>query len=561
MKKGVIGLIVVALAVIVAVVVFVWPSMQLKSALRTALPQISGVEKADFQSASYSVLSHKMVINGLALKFKPGQPIQEYNIASIEGSGVPLKVVLGLLKSDDTLFAGNFKLFDTLDVKGISYKAKDENTEMVMSEAHSRITNLSFASAGAPPKDFNSPEFMVWAIKSMKYEASEDKDINVVITAPQEKMTISFKVAQGNTTGYDNLRLKALDLKDLSMAVDFEKKDAEEGQNPKGQFTAKMANIKLSDLDFTRLADILAVASTGDETAMEQYLSNTNMFLPFYGYGQASAGPVEMALDGKTLAKIESIAGNGPVVAGQFPPNVTSTAKGVVIDLTQAPITAEDWEETEFLKALKAMNYTTIKFDVEAEMAYSAQDKTLDLKRYSFNFPEAFKLDLSLKLASFNPGDQKSSMMEVAMGLIGMGLENTKISLTDQGLAARLTPYLSKTLLNSDDPKAIVKKAATELDKAAPALNQLLSNGPAVAAEIKAFLNDPRQLVITSGNKEPLPVMAFSQMEGLGILGALKPNLTINDRAPVEIGLPAAAISMPQSGQEEEIFEEDVIGD
>lgn len=571
MKKVVIGLILVAVIIVAVVALFIWPSRQFRAALDDGLAMLKAnealqIESAGYKSACYSLLGGQASVEGLAIKFKPGSSPTEYTFGRINGSGVPLKLLASLMRGDGEVFIAGFKAFDELEIKNLNYKMADEKSTMVYSQQSAKIKELAFKpSSGIPNAKQKRAEFANWLVNQMRYDSSEDRGIEVIIILKEENSKMVFKVAQGGSTGYDNLKLGKVFAKDVRLVMDLSKEEYDDDEDThktdSHQLEIKLGELSADNLDFSRASQLLAVAASGNDQALNQYMQKANMLLPYYGFDQVEFGPLEALWDNKSVAQMEQLLSVGPVVAGKFPPRVTYTMKGVVIDLAQLPIPEDEWKNDNFLKALNGMKYTKIKADFNAEMLYSEEAKTLEVKQYTLDVAEAFKLDQGFKLSSFDVGTADTDLMTVALGLAGLTLDNVQVTLTDQGLAPRLNSYFSQQLTGKDDQAAFTEILLQGLEQAMPMVGSLLENPVPVMTEIKAFVSEPKKITLASGNTSPLPLVAFARMDELAVIKALKLSLTVNDRAPVEISPLGGDPGMPDMEQDDDFFEQEINND
>lgn len=542
MKKALIGLIlVVVLLAVLAAALFIYPSRKFRAALDEGLARLAAnetvkVESAGYQTASYSLLGGKASIRGLTVKFKDNldTPL-EYYLETLEGTGVPLKVAVALLRGEAGLFEKGFKAFDQLKCGNLSLKMSDDISPFHYQQRASIIKGLRVRPSEGPPEFKNAPgPFLDWLFSNITYESSQNLGIEMTIVSSEpSRGKMVLQIAEYGSENYDQFKLGRLNAEDISLLAMI----AEENL----QF--KLGGLNADNLHFERLLKLIALALNDAERAQAE-MQSSNIFMPYYGYDQATMGPLEVLWKGKSIVQVESISSAHSMTPGEFPPQASSAIKGLVINVRQIPVKPGAFQEEDMIvgrgmdtavKALLDMGYEQIKADLAAELAYSKENKTLELKRYTFDVADAFKLDLSFKLSSLDLGDTQTNLTAVTIGLLHTALDNVQISFADQGLAERLTTYAANKITGQNDPAAFTEMLTNGLDLAAPALGATLENPVPVINELKAFISQPGSLSLQSGHTTPVPLVSLANLDARGLVEAFKPNLTVNNRAPLEL--------------------------
>lgn len=556
MKKAIIGILLAVVIIAAVVLLFVLPNRQFKAALDGGLAQLKAnesleIESIGYKSAGYSLFGGRATVEGLTVKFKPEATLTEFNVESIQGSGVPLKLVVSLMRGDSDPFIRGFKAFDELEIKNFNYKLDDGRSIMEYTQSSSKIKGVSFNPGRAIPDiKQNSAEFFTWLVSNLRFDSSEEQGLEITFAMSGENSKLVFKMGQGGSTNYDALKIGKVFAKDCSLNADLPKKSSvDSGVH---HLQVKLDGFSATNLDFSKIALLLATAAGKDDDALNQRLQNTNLLLPAYGYDQIEMEPLEVKIDNKTVFKIERIVNAGPVVPSRFPARVTSSVTGMVIDWSQWAgfLDEDELSRSSFWETMKDMGYNESKIDVSAEMLYSETDRTFEVKQYVFDVADVFKIDFSFKLANVNVGDENTDSRSALMGLISLALDNVQITLTDQGFASRFKSYLSRQELGLEDQEALNAMILQIIDQMTPKAEQLLENPVPVLAEIKAFVNDTRKISLASGHTAPLSIFAWaggSSSDPAAILNPLQPVLTVNERAPVSIVFLNKGKSTPDS--------------
>lgn len=549
MKKAVIGLLLLVIIAGAVMLLYVYPNRQFNKALDKSLAKLKDnkalkIESISYQSAGYCLLGGRAEVKGLAVRISPEsrrQEYLEYNVESIKGSGVPLKTAIKLMQGDDNPFLQGFKAFRKLELKNTRWRFSNNEFAVVSTLQSRTIKGLAFKPSNSLPDLIREPiKLLHWLPTHLQYDSSEDQGRETSFSN-RDNIKVIFKVARFNSSGYENLKLGRMAVKDLSLNVDWPNQELMERYEELScldfpwQFT--LGELSAGDLDASWLDVYLKSAVDNDPHAPLQEIEDANILLPKFGHGLIEVGPLEARVAHKPLVTMKKFKSVGLVTLGRFPNRISSSLTDLTFNWSALPLSMYDSDIKHMLKAFNGMGYDNITLNAVFELLYSEAAKSVELKQYTLDVADMFKLDFNFQLSEFNPGTVDDDYASSIQGLASLNLDGLRITLTDQGLSPRLITYLGRQRPWQDEV-FFINDVLNTLDMATPKVGYDIENAVPVMAEIKALVSKPHRISLHSGITGPLNLFSATGANTPSpnrFIALLRPVLTVNNRPPVEI--------------------------
>lgn len=241
-------------------------------------------------------------------------------------------------------------------------------------------------------------------------------------------------------------------------------------------------------------------------------------------YDEATTGPMEIKLDGKSVASIGS---------SKLTTDVSDDDKKISFDLQVADIKADlgTIDDPATKQTISDLGVTSLDGKVSMTGSWDLEPGTLAIEEYAFDFANIGKLDMAFSLSGYtldfvrsanetarameaNPNKQEA---EQAANLAMLGLmqrltfNSAMISFADDGITEKALDVVGKQQGTSGDQLAQMIKAMTPIVLAQYNVPELQN---ALSQAVNTYLDNPGSLTITAQPQSPVP---FPMILGAGM--------------------------------------------
>ncbi|GGF78190.1 hypothetical protein GCM10010924_01500 [Rhizobium wenxiniae] len=241
-------------------------------------------------------------------------------------------------------------------------------------------------------------------------------------------------------------------------------------------------------------------------------------------YDEATTGPMEIKLDGKSVASIGS---------SKLTTDVSNDDKKISFDLQVADIKADlgTIDDPATKQTISDLGVTSLDGKVSMTGSWDLEPGTLAIEEYAFDFANIGKLDMAFSLSGYtldfvrsanetarameaNPNKQEA---EQAANLAMLGLmqrltfNSAMISFADDGITEKALDVVGKQQGTSGDQLAQMIKAMTPIVLAQYNVPELQN---ALSQAVNTYLDNPGSLTITAQPQSPVP---FPMILGAGM--------------------------------------------
>jgi hypothetical protein len=241
-------------------------------------------------------------------------------------------------------------------------------------------------------------------------------------------------------------------------------------------------------------------------------------------YDEATTGPMEIKLDGKSVASIGS---------SKLTTDVSDDDKKISFDLQVADIKADlgTIDDPATKQTISDLGVTSLDGKVSMTGSWDLEPGTLAIEEYAFDFANIGKLDMAFSLSGYtldfvrsanetarameaNPNKQEA---EQAANLAMLGLmqrltfNSAMISFADDGITEKALDVVGKQQGTSGDQLAQMIKAMTPIVLAQYNVPELQN---ALSQAVNTYLDNPGSLTITAQPQSPGP---FPMILGAGM--------------------------------------------
>ncbi|WP_312403353.1 hypothetical protein [Rhizobium sp.] len=241
-------------------------------------------------------------------------------------------------------------------------------------------------------------------------------------------------------------------------------------------------------------------------------------------YDEATTGPMEIKLDGKSVASIGS---------SKLTTDVSDDDKKISFDLQVADIKADlgTIDDPATKQTISDLGVTSLDGKVSMTGSWDLEPGTLAIEEYAFDFANIGKLDMAFSLSGYtldfvrsanetarameaNPNKQEA---EQAANLAMLGLmqrltfNSAMISFADDGITKKALDVVGKQQGTSGDQLAQMIKAMTPIVLAQYNVPELQN---ALSQAVNTYLDNPGSLTITAQPQSPVP---FPMILGAGM--------------------------------------------
>ncbi len=241
-------------------------------------------------------------------------------------------------------------------------------------------------------------------------------------------------------------------------------------------------------------------------------------------YDEATTGPMEIKLDGKSVASIGS---------SKLTTDVSDDDKKISFDLQVADIKADlgTIDDPATKQTISDLGVTSLDGKVSMTGSWDLEPGTLAIEEYAFDFANIGKLDMAFSLSGYtldfvrsanetarameaNPNKQEA---EQAANLAMLGLmqrltfNSAMISFADDGITEKALDVVGKQQGTSGDQLAQMIKAMTPIVLAQYNVPELQN---ALSQAVNTYLDNPGSLTITAQPQSPIP---FPMILGAGM--------------------------------------------
>jgi hypothetical protein len=261
------------------------------------------------------------------------------------------------------------------------------------------------------------------------------------------------------------------------------------------------STVSISDISISGLA-VPADASTGG-------------FDSLLVYDEAHAGPMSVAVDGKTIFSVAEA-------------NVTTSLaeddSGLDFDLSLKDLTADlsVVEDPKSRETLADLGLTSLNGKVLVSGNWTQNDGTIDVKEYSVDLDKVGRLNLAFSLSGYtldfirsaqetakamseNP-DKQEAQQAANLAMLGLmqrlTFNSAQVRFEDDGITQRALAYAGKTQGTTGEQMAQMVKAMTPIVLSQyniPELQNMLSTA------VNAFLDKPGTLTVDAVPANPVP--------------------------------------------------------
>ncbi len=241
-------------------------------------------------------------------------------------------------------------------------------------------------------------------------------------------------------------------------------------------------------------------------------------------YEEATTGPIEVKVDGKSVASIGS---------SKLTTDVSDDEKTVGFDLQVADIKADlsTIDDPATKQTISDLGVTSLDGKISMVGSWELEPGTLAIEEYAFDFANVGKLDMSISLSGYtldfvrsanetakameaNPNKQEA---EQAANLAMLGLmqrltfNSAMIRFEDAGITEKGLDVAGKSQGTSGDQMAQMIKAMTPIMLAQYNIPELQN---ALSQAVNTYLDNPGSLTITAQPQNPVP---FPMILGAGM--------------------------------------------
>jgi hypothetical protein len=241
-------------------------------------------------------------------------------------------------------------------------------------------------------------------------------------------------------------------------------------------------------------------------------------------YDEATTGPMEVKVDGKSVASIGS---------SKLTTDVADDDKKISFDLQVADIKADlgTIDDPATKQTISDLGVTSLDGKVSMTGSWDLEPGTLAIEEYAFEFANVGRLDMAFSLSGYtldfvrsanetarameaNPNKQEA---EQAANLAMLGLmqrltfNSAMISFADDGITEKALDVVGKQQGTSGDQIAQMVKAMTPIVLAQYNIPELQN---ALSQAVNTYLDNPGNLTITAQPQNPVP---FPMILGAGM--------------------------------------------
>ncbi len=241
-------------------------------------------------------------------------------------------------------------------------------------------------------------------------------------------------------------------------------------------------------------------------------------------YDEATTGPMEIKIQGKSVASIGS---------SKLTTEVSEDDKKVDFDLQMADIKADlsTIDDPSTKQTISDLNVNSLEGKISMVGSWDLEPGTLAIEEYAFDFANVGRLDMAFSLSGYtldfvrsanetakameaNPNKQEA---EQAANLAMLGLmqrltfNSAMIRFADDGITERALDVVAKQQGTTGDQLAQMVKAMTPMVLAQYNIPELQN---ALSQAVNTYLDNPGSLTVTAQPQNPVP---FPMILGAGM--------------------------------------------
>jgi hypothetical protein len=170
--------------------------------------------------------------------------------------------------------------------------------------------------------------------------------------------------------------------------------------------------------------------------------------------------------------------------------------------------------------------------ELSLDLTFDPWEGAGQLRSLSLEGPGLGRLDLACELSGLGPGDDSGLLAALAPAR----LHHFSLAFQDQGFMVRYYARLAEAAgwKEAEVPARLKEEFLTPLARDL-AEEGGISNLPALAEAISAFLNQPENLIFSAEPARPWPLASLVKRNRYDIIKELGITLTVNDRPPVSV--------------------------